>query len=120
MCQYVGMSSTRIRAKSTPRPATLRAQRPVSRTLDILTGYVRDVVDARTIDLNLVSPTADQLQRYHGSEMVRLVGAIVESGAVGIAELRQRLHHKQVRCFVHGRDSDGRLLAVAVPVSRAG
>lgn len=120
MCQYVGMNHPRVRAPRQPRQASLRAGRPVTKALDILTGYVREVVDGRTIDLNLVAPTAEQLERYRGSELVRLVGAVVESPANDLADLRLRLHRKQVRCFVHGRDSDGRLLAVAVPVARAG
>lgn len=120
MCQYVGMNTFRVRAPRQPRHATLRVGRPVTKALEILTGYVREVVDGRTIDLNLVAPTADQLERYRGSELVRLVGATVESPGSNVTELRLRLLRKQVRCFVHGRDSDGRLLAVAVPVARAG
>lgn len=114
------MKPVRVRAAHQPRPVTRRVGRPITKALEILTGYVREVVDARTIDLNLVAPTADQLQRYRGSELVRLVGAAVESAPGDVANLRLRLHHRQVRCFVHGRDSDGRLLAVAVPVARAG
>jgi endonuclease YncB( thermonuclease family) len=113
------MNTIRVRAPRQPRPASLRAGRPVTKALDILTGYVREVVDGRTIDLNLVAPTADQLERYRGSELVRLVGSTVETASADLADLRSRLYRKQVRCFVHGRDSDGRLLAVAVPVARA-
>lgn len=97
----------------------LRADRPVAKALDVLNGYVRDIVDGRTIDLNLVKPTADQLERYAACEIVRLVGLSVESVSNDASEsdLRQRLHRRQVRCFVHGRDQEGRLLAVAVPLA---
>jgi len=120
MCTYEGMNHPRIRAPRHPRQATLRASRPVAKALDILTGFVREVVDGRTIDLNLVKPTAEQLERYRGSEIVRLVGALVEASVNDPEALRQRFHRKQVRCFVHGRDSEGRLLAVAIPVALAG
>lgn len=100
----------------------LRADRPVTKALDVFDGYVREVVDGRTIDLNLLRPTAAQLERYQACEIVRLVGLAVESAPDATAErdLRARLHQRQVRCFVHGRDEQGRLLAVAVPVARAG
>lgn len=109
----------RRRAPSVSPVPRLRAQRPVSKALDVLDGYVRDVVDGRTIDVNLVKPTPDQLQRYGACEIVRLVGLAVESAPAASAEsdLRQRLHRRQVRCFVHGRDAEGRILGVAVPVA---
>jgi hypothetical protein len=93
----------------------------VTKALDVFDGYVREIVDGRTIDLNLLQPTAEQLERYGACEVVRLVGLAVESAPAASAEseLRTRLHRRHVRCFVHGRDESGRLLAVAVPVAQA-
>jgi endonuclease YncB( thermonuclease family) len=106
------------RPAATPRP---RSERPVTKALDVFDGYVREIVDGRTIDLNLLQPTAEQLERYGACEVVRLVGLAVESAPAASAEsdLRIRLHRRHVRCFVHGRDESGRLLAVAVPVAQA-
>jgi hypothetical protein len=114
------MKRIRIRNPGQSQPLPARTPRPLTKAIDILTGYVREVVDGRTIDLNLTAPTAAQLERYRGSELVRLVGATAEGANGTEVELRARLYRKHVRCFVHGRDSDGRLLAVAVPVARAG
>jgi len=126
VCNTNGMTTVAISPRkrrplghSQPR---LRADRPVTKALDVFEGYVREIVDGRTIDLNLLRPTPAQLERYQACEVVRLVGLAVESApaATAVSELRERLHQRHVRCFVHGRDAEGRLLAVAVPVARAG
>lgn len=112
--------------RSTPpstRPARplARAGRGSDRAKDILFGYVREVLDGRTLDVNLLGLTGEQRQRYHDSELVRLVGAVVEGHPAALhADLLHRVHRRRVRCFVHGRDQDGRLLAVAVPVTEPG
>jgi hypothetical protein len=107
--------------RRTPRRSP-RADRQTGKPLEVLDGYVREVVDARTIDLNLTKPTPELLERYHACELIRLVGLSVEALPADevIRDLRQRLHRRQVRCFIHGRDAEGRLLAVAVPVAAAG
>lgn len=102
------------------RPWTDSGRLRAVRARDILAGYVRAVIDERTIDVNILDATPEQRERYQGSEVMRLVGAVVESAAddpARAAEVARRLHHQRVRCFVHGRDDDGRLVAVVVPVS---
>lgn len=100
--------------QTTGRLGALRAR-------DILHGYVRAVLDARTVDVNILDASPDQRERYRGSEVMHLVGAVVESAAddpVKLQALTEGLRHQHVRCFVHGRDEAGRLIAVVVPVNR--
>ena len=105
-------------SRPSPRSASPRSARASARAKDILLGYVRAVLDTGMVDMNLIGLTADQRQRYRDSELVRLVGTMVQGqpGAIH-AELLHRLHRRRVRCFVHGRDDQGHLIAVAVPVA---
>ena len=97
-------------ARST-RPAAARAQ-------DVLLAYVRAVLDGRTVDLNLLDLSPAQRERYRDNELVRLVGAAFkEASSAACADLLTRLHRRRVRCFVHGRDASGMLLAVVIPVA---
>ncbi len=103
---------------ASPRSSAPRSARASARAKDILLGYVRAVLDAGIVDMNLIDLTGEQRERYRDSELVRLVGSMVEGqpGAIH-AELLRRIHRRSVRCFVHGRDDEGRLVAVAVPVA---
>jgi hypothetical protein len=108
-----GMPTSRPHRFASPRSA-----RASARAKDILLGYVRAVLDTGMVDMNLIGLTSDQRERYRDSELVRLVGTLVEGQPAAIqAELLRRLHRRRVRCFVHGRDDEGRLVAVAVPVA---
>ena len=101
-------------ASDPARPTRLTA----ARAQDVLLAYVRAVLDGRTVDLNLLDLSPAQRERYQDNELVRLVGAAFqEASSAACADLLTRFHRRRVRCFVHGRDASGMLLAVVVPVA---
>ncbi len=95
------------------RPKTPQHRpRTVRRPLDVMRVFVCSILDARTVEVNLIEASSDQRQRYRGTEVVRTPGAVADQPNV-----LTRLLRRHVRCFIHGRDDDGHLLGVLVPIA---
>ncbi|MBA3684498.1 MAG: hypothetical protein H0W72_04575 [Planctomycetes bacterium] len=90
--------------------------RTVRRPIDVLRVYVCAVLDGSTVEVNLIEADSDQRQRYRGTEIVHLVSSRLDAQDQD-AQTRLRLHHRHVRCFVHGRDAEGHLVGVLVPIA---
>jgi hypothetical protein len=86
------------------------------RPIDVLRVFVSALIDDSTVEVNVIGADAEQRQRYRGTEIVRLVHARLEDEDFA-AHIRQRLLRRHVRCFVHGRDADGRIFGVLVPIA---
>ncbi len=90
--------------------------RTVRRPIDVLRVYVCAVLDGNTVEVNLIEADSAQRQRYRGTEIVHLVASRLDVENQD-AENRLRLHRRYVRCFVHGRDAQGHLVGVLVPIA---
>ncbi len=94
-----------------------RRSRTVRRPLDVMRVFVCTVLDGGTVEVNVIDADSDQRQRYRGTEVIRLVQRPEPDDQALCRQTSLRLLRRHVRCFIHGRDPEGHLVGVLVPIA---
>ena len=84
--------------------------------MDIIEGKVIRIIDGDTFEIKVSKQYKDNEYEYNPVERIRIRGKdapelTTPAGNKSKEQLKRKLLHKKVRCYIHSRDKFGRLIS---------